>query len=176
MGDFNKAVTFTLSKEGVFSNDKADAGGRTKFGITEAELIAQQKAGRFAGRRIEDLTKDEATQIYRANYWRYDGVVSDLIATKLFDIGVNMGLQAAVRIAQYAINFAGNGQHVDVDGQWGARTLTALNVLAMLDSLKLYKAMTLYQAQRYVDIVLGNHSQLVFIDGWIARAGSRPPS
>lgn len=177
MNGFEYAVQFVLENEGVFSNDAADRGGRTKFGITEHELIAYQKrTGRFAGVDIRDLAREQAIDIYRDNYWRFvEPIRSRMIATKLFDFCVNMGQEAAAEIAQKALNFVGVG--VKVDGLWGPGTRDAINTFTGTDRqrrLLLLKSLVLFAASRYTAIVFGNHSQLTFIDGWIVRLGKRP--
>ncbi len=175
MSFFDYAVQYTLESEGVFSNDRNDRGGKTKYGITEGTLREyQRKDGKLRGITIEELTRGEAIQIYKAVYWRFDGLVSRMIATKLFDMGVNFGLGQAVKIAQSALTFIGHP--VTVDGLWGSQTRTALNVVSRnrFARLMLFKAMVYFAAQRYVLIVAGNESQLDFIDGWLARAARRP--
>lgn len=174
MSRFEPAVEFTLASEGVFSDHPYDNGGATKYGITHGTLKTyQRKTGRLAGRHIRDLTVGEATSIYRELYWRYDGVQSQMLATKLFDIGVNFGVTVAVQIAQHALNFIALGPQdkVEVDGLWGPKTLRAIN---NAPPLRLFKAIVLFQAKGYVDIVMHRPTQLEFVDGWITRAGKRP--
>lgn len=182
---FDNAVLHTLAHEGIFSNDANDRGGKTKYGITHGTLKTyQNKTGRLPGRRIEDLTRSEAIDIYKALYWRYDGVASQMIATKLFDIGVNTGLTVVVRIVQQAINFHPRVRQiatrtvapVDVDGLWGPATLNAINALSRSDTDRhmLFQAMALFQAKRYCDIVTANPTQLDFIGGWLKRAAAKP--
>jgi lysozyme family protein len=170
MATFDPAVEFTLASEGVLSDHPDDRGGRTKFGITEGTLRTYQvKFNLLRGRRIDDLTRDEAVRIYRALYWRYDNVDSQRIATKLFDVGVNAGLTAAVAVAQAALVFV--GVPVTVDGLWGPQTLGALN---RADEDRLFSAMVLYQADYYVDITMNRPQNLSFIRGWLIRAAKKP--
>lgn len=174
MVTFEKAVDFTLASEGVFSDHPNDRGGATKYGITHGTLKTyQSKTGRLLGRQIRGLSVAEAKEIYRALYWRYDGIASQVIATKLFDIGVNFGLTVGVRIVQHALNFIsiGPSDRVEADGLWGPRTLRAIN---NAPTLRLFKAIVLFQAKSYVDLVFHRPTQLDFIDGWITRAGKRP--
>ena len=185
MGKFDNAVLHTLGLEGVFSDDANDRGGATRFGITHGTLaIYQQKFQKLQGRNIRSLTREEAIDIYRALYWRYDDIHSPMIATELFDIGVNGGLTTATLIAQRAVNFhpkvrqiAGRQvQPLVVDGLWGPSTRDAINALSVTkaDRLLLFKALVLFQAKRYCEIVIGNPTQLDFIDGWLRRAALRP--
>jgi lysozyme family protein len=174
---FDYAVQHTLAAEGVFSDDKNDRGGRTKYGISTPTLATyQRKFQRLVDRDVATLTKSEAIEIYRAMFWRYDGLISRMIATELFDIGVNRGLTTAVLIMQRAINFHPSSLAVTEDGLWGPGTLAAINTLCVGNEsrLLLFKAMVYFQARSYVAIVENNPSQLDFFDGWITRAAERP--
>lgn len=170
MARFETAVEFTLASEGVLSDHPSDRGGRTKYGITEATFRTyQEKFNVMRGVLIDDLTRAQAIVIYRALYWRYDAVNSGVIGTKLFDIGVNCGLTAAVAIVQAALVLS--GVPVDVDGLWGPKTLAALN---RADEDRLFSAMVLYQADYYVDITFARPANLAFIRGWLVRAAKKP--
>lgn len=66
--NFQAAMTLVLREEGGYSNNPADPGRATNFGITLATLSA------FRGHQVTDadvkaLTLGEAMTIYRANYW-----------------------------------------------------------------------------------------------------------
>lgn len=174
MGNFDRAVAFTLEREGVLSNDKNDRGGITKFGIIAPTLRAYQaKTGKLAGRTVPTLTREEAIEIYRVLYWRYDAITDDRIATKLFDYGVNVGLTQAVLFAQRAA-FTLN-RAVVIDGLWGPSTLNVINQLAAEHGWRRVLDAMLYHAARfYVGLVDVNRTQLDFIGGWLSRATLRP--
>lgn len=177
MTNFDYAVQYSLENEGVLSNDRNDRGGLTKYGITWDTLRAYQNKypGSLRGRDVASLTRDDAITIYRALYWRYDDLTSRRIATKLFDLGINFGLTEAVRIAQNACRATG-GLLIEADGLWGPATRAALNSGSQYPAgrLLLFKGMVLFAGKRYVDIALADHSQIDFIDGWLARAAKRP--
>ena len=177
MAVFEKAVIATLAAEGVLSNDKHDKGGITAWGITGETLdVYRRKTGLLAHVQVATLSRDEAVAIYRALYWRYDMVNSQFIATKMFDLGVNVGLTQAQLFVQRAINFIG-GPQIAEDGMWGAATLERLNVIGSMKvtALAWFKALVYFGAVFYVGLVAKNHTQSDFIDGWLTRLCTRPP-
>jgi lysozyme family protein len=108
---FDSAVEFVLSHEGGLVNDVHDPGGLTRYGIS-------QRA--YPDLDIRNLTKDDAMQIYRTDYWdrcRCDELPAGL-AILLFDSAVNQGPTAAIRMLQQALR-------VSADGVIGPVTLAA---------------------------------------------------
>jgi lysozyme family protein len=163
MSDFSAAVEYTLAVEGGFVNNPLDKGGATNFGITASEL------SRYLGREVtvdevQNLPRQTAISVYEKFYWtplRLGEVQSQMIATAIFDIGVNRGQMAAGRYAQAAA-----GLKV-IDGIIGGATIAALNstdekkfIVKFLHSVK----------TGYVNICKSNESQLEFLDGWLERA------
>ena len=155
---FDSSIAYVLANEGIDSNDPADRGGRTRFGITDHEAAAH-------GLDVVTLTLDQAKAIYRADYWVFDAIADRRVATKLLDMAINMGVGTAVRLAQIAVG-------VKVDGVLGPVTVVAINGTSpetMLASL------VEAAVRRYIEIVLRDHSQLVFLRGWASRATKTPP-
>ncbi len=64
MGDFDKALDFTLSWEGGYSNDPVDPGGETNFGISKRA---------YPNVDIKALTRESASAIYERDYWKGGG-------------------------------------------------------------------------------------------------------
>lgn len=161
-----------LAKEGSYSNDPNDPGGETKWGITKITAMA---AGYL--RPMEDLTRDQAKQIYTKQYWVNPGFdkldrTSSAIASELFDTSVNMGVQTAIRYLQRGLTALG-ANDLTVDGQLGPRTLTALEeyldrrggqgetvMLRILNSL---------QGASYVTQSEQNPAVRGFVFGWFAN-------
>ena len=114
--------------------------------------------------RVKKLSVKDAEEIYRNEYWKFDGIRDQPIATKLFDMSVNMGVGTAVKMLQRILG-------VDVDGIFGTRTLDAVNGddpdILMLD---------LVQAciNRYEAIIKNDPTQERFRKGWMRRAKSMP--
>lgn len=61
---FGSIFEYILSVEGGYSNDKADKGGKTKYGIIEVEA---RKYG-YQG-DMKNLTKEIAEDIYKNKYY-----------------------------------------------------------------------------------------------------------
>lgn len=123
-----------LRSEGGFANRsrKADPGGPTNLGITQATLSAWR--GRpVSVQEVKQLRREEALQIYKAHYW--DSVRGDDLARGLdyavFDFAVNSGSARAVKTLQKILS-------VKADGIVGLITLGAIKrhaVDALIDKL-----------------------------------------
>lgn len=157
MARFEDAIRYVLENEGVDSDHPADTGGRTRYGITEATAKAH-------GLDVRTITLEQATTIYRARYWNFDYVRDQRLATKCFDIVVNMGVAGGVKVIQRALG-------VTEDGIFGAKTLVALHSIPTDEALE---RISCALADRYVDICITNKSQWVFLKGWLRRAIRRP--
>jgi len=111
---FDTAVQFVLEAEGDYSNNPADPGGETKYGISKKS---------YPRINIKALTLDRAKEIYREDYWNKTGAkiqdISPKMAILLFDTAVNMGVSTAIRLMQRAL-------HVKEDGVIGPVTRSAL--------------------------------------------------
>src|SRR5580698_6446146 len=112
MADFASAIQTVLANEGALSNNVSDPGGLTKYGIS-------QKA--YPSLDIANLTLPMAEKIYQTDYWRYDTVNSQPIATKLLDMSVNLGLRKTTELLQKAL--VSTGLSIAVDGILGPNTL-----------------------------------------------------
>lgn len=114
---FDAAVGEVLRHEGGYVNDPRDPGGETRWGISKRS---------YPTLVIADLTREDAIAIYRRDYWdrlRCDELPPAL-ALVVFDTGVNMGRERAVRLLQQALG-------VTVDGVLGPKTLSACALAAL---------------------------------------------
>ncbi|MFQ5479794.1 MAG: glycoside hydrolase family 108 protein [Thermodesulfobacteriota bacterium] len=84
MSDFDRAMEFVFKWEGGYVYDARDPGGETKWGISRRTYPTLD---------IKDLTKQEAEDIYRHDYWEKLGCDNLLWPVNLvvFDTAVNMG-------------------------------------------------------------------------------------
>ena len=171
MADFKKALLIVLNFEGDYSNDTADRGGATRYGITETEARDFGYTG-----SMTELPATLAEAIYKTNYWnpnKGDAINNQSVATELFDISVNQGTGTAARFLQAALNYLNrpNSGRDDIpeDGAIGPVTVTAINNLSQSDSDALIKLLNIQQGARYIDIIKKDISQRVFIRGWIKR-------
>jgi len=80
-----------LEHEGGYSNDPRDAGGETRYGISKRA---------YPKLDIKNLTKREAIEIYRKDYW--DAMKCDSLPEQIrlmvFDCAVNQGVGASSKI------------------------------------------------------------------------------
>lgn len=139
---FDQCLAVVLDKEGGFSDHPQDRGGPTNMGITWKALADWKgidAAGLSADGRekllsdLTALTRREAAEIYRANYWlpMRCGDLPGPVALMLFDFGVNAGPRTAVKVLQRVVG-------VTDDGSVGPITLSAVRAadpLKLLDQL-----------------------------------------
>ena len=101
MCDFNKAVKFTLLREGFISNDPQETGKLTIFGISSKwwpEEVKQLKILIDKGKIAE--AKERAINFFYREYWiKADCHTMDLpFAMVVFDTAVNSGVSKAKEI------------------------------------------------------------------------------
>ena len=182
MDNFSIAHKFTLSWEGGESDDAADSGGFTKFGVSTAFLtdIASTQAGRdvlnsmgvilpVTRNTIRSLTETQAAGLFRWQMW--NTLSLDLIplrpAIVLYDAAVNSGPRQSVKFAQRGYNACVTyGQPLDVDGIMGPATRKAMQ---QADTEKIIMSMLDQREQFYRDLVAAKPSQEVFLKGWLNR-------
>jgi lysozyme family protein len=154
MALFDPAVNETLKWEGGLVEDPFDPGGLTNFGITQKD---------HPGVDIRNLTVDQAKAIYREGYWKdwHGQILSQSVANKVFDFGVNAGVGTATKVVQAALG-------LPQDGVFGPNTLLEVNKRgdAFLVPLKV-KLIEHYQA-----VVQAKPETIKFLAGWIRRANS----
>lgn len=102
MNNFETAVNLTLEKEGILSDHKDDAGGLTKYGISQAA---------YPGLDIASLTKADAIAIYKRDYWNKAQCeeIPYPLDIMLFDTAVNHGVTKAVKILQESLGITADG-------------------------------------------------------------------
>lgn len=155
-GNFDRCLEVVLAQEGGFTMDSQDPGGATNLGITIGEL----KRWRHADVSVDDvknLTKDEAREIYRTNYWnvmKCDQLPAGVDLT-VFDFGVNAGTSRSVKMLQEIIA-------VKEDGSVGPTTIAAAEVP---DPKEIIHTM----AQRRLDYYRGLSTWDHFGRGWTNR-------
>ena len=153
------------SKNGGLTDDPADPGGLTKFGICQRDHPTVD---------IRALTLAGAIAILTDEYWSCAGLNDNCVAAKFIDLAVNLegtGKQgAAVKILQGAIDMQ-FPDSLREDGVYGPFTESQANrcnpasLLMAMDSL----ACSWYRAD------VACHPNLAkYLDGWLARARRIP--
>lgn len=166
MASFETALPWVLRHEGGWSDDPLDRGGATMYGIT---LAVAQRHGIPDALALRGITPQQAADIYRKDYWRFDGIVNQNVATKVFDIAVNCGLSTAVKMLQKAVGMAGH--FTTVDGDLGPKTLEAVNACHVYTLMSLLVSLQRSHYQRIVD---RSPEQIRFLKGWMRRADEVP--
>lgn len=164
-----------IGREGRFSNNPADPGGATMWGITERVARANGYNG-----AMNTLPRQTAKDIYFSQYVRKPGFaaimpISEAIAEELVDTGVNMGPPVASIMLQRSLN-ALNNQGRDyadlkVDGDVGPATIAALKAYLAKRGKEgeavLLRALNALQGERYIGIAEGRQASEAFLYGWL---------
>jgi lysozyme family protein len=157
---FEAIIGQTLSHEGDYSNNSIDSGGETKYGISKRS---------YPDLDIKNLTLNCAKVIYKRDFWdnqEYNQIEDIALASKVFDLGVNIGTTNAVILLQRALE-ANGFKTLEDDGKFGQATAEALR---NADAKKVLIALRSEAAGYYRRLVTANQSQKVFLKGWLNRA------
>lgn len=174
---FAAAFDELLGIEGDYSDDPADSGGATRWGITEAVARAHGYTG-----PMSRLPLAIAKEIYRARYWdaqQLDAIamLSRPIAEEIFDTGVNCGIDRAGEFLQAALNVL-NRRGRDfpdliVDGRIGNKTVEALGTFLALrkqaGETVLLRALNCQQGAFYIDLAERREKDERFVFGWFLQ-------
>lgn len=174
---FGDAISELLGIEGDYSDDPADSGGNTRFGITEA--VARRHG--YTG-PMRTLPVSLAKGIYRADYWDAQNLnavamFSRRIALEMFDTGVNMGISQAGEFLQMSLN-AFNRQatdypDVEVDGEIGQATINALAAFIRRrgkdGETVLLRALNALQGAAYIELAERREKDERFVFGWFLQ-------
>lgn len=146
--DFDKAFEAIMEWEGGYVFDSNDPGGETKFGICKRS---------YPNLDIKNLTKQQAKEIYKMDYW--DAVsadkLPDSIKLMVFDCAVNQGCPFAKITLQKALG-------VTRDGIIGPKTLAAFEDVS---EYMLIKKITAYRLERYMALKHWSY----YSKGWMKR-------
>lgn len=156
---FQRAVEVVLGHEGGYVNDPRDPGGETKYGISKRS---------YPSLDIANLTREDAIAIYYRDWWQrygYGRLQDDVVATKVFDMAVNMGPATAHRLLQEALVFL--SYSIAVDGILGPQTIGAAN---KADPKRLLQVLRWLAAHYYYRIAAQRPQSQAFLIGWLRRA------
>lgn len=152
MSYFEQCLAFTLKWEGGLSDHVSDAGGLTKYGISQRS---------YPRLDIINLTLEKAKLIYLRDYFEpiNGNNLPDPVALVMFDMAVHSGARTAAITLQRVLNVA-------KDGIIGPKTIQAVQrknpiqlALEVLDA----------RINHLCRLVSHNPSQLAFLYGWMRR-------
>ncbi|MEW4467925.1 glycosyl hydrolase 108 family protein [Parasphingorhabdus sp. JC815] len=175
--DIDKLIDDVIAVEGDYSNHPADRGGPTRWGITMA--VARRHG--YEG-DMQLFPYEDAAAIYKRTYWlrpRFDKIaeLAPMLASELFDTGINMGAGIATGFLQRALNALNrNGKDfgdIAVDRKIGPQTLSALdqflNKRGDSGEAVLLKAVEALQGERYIKLAEQRPANEAFLYGWLAH-------
>lgn len=173
----DKIIDAILVAEGGYVNDASDAGGATRYGVTET--VARQN-GYYGD--MKQFPDSLARQIYKNQYYlvpKFDkvAVLSPVVAAELTDCGVNCGTGFAKGILQSALNLLNRQgkDYADIkeDGDIGTGTLTALGAFLSKRGKSgedlLLKLLCIMRGARYVEICKARIQNEDFLAGWLTN-------
>lgn len=159
-GDFKLAVQSVLSHEGAFTDNPADNGGPTNYGIT-LDTLRLYRGTDVTKDDVRSLTVVEAMDIYKKLFWdkiRGDELVNP-VAFMVFDVAVNSGVGLSIRNLQRAVG-------TTVDGVMGPKTLALTNCKSSPAVKQLLVELTTSRL-----LVMARHDDCAtFGRGWFRRA------
>ena len=156
MTDPNKQIIDAIiAKEGGFSNDSTDLGGRTDKGISE-----RAHPDAWSDNKITD---EEARAIYEQKYLKHtriDQIPDHHLRHHVADFAVNSGPFIAIQKLQIVLR-------VTVDGVIGPETLAAIQ---KVHPEAINNGLVAERVKLIGRIVVKNPSQLKFLNGWLERS------
>jgi lysozyme family protein len=181
MSSFDLAIPIILKHEGGYVNHPKDPGGATNFGIS---LRFLEKVGDLDNDGwldgdldhdgdvdiddIRAMTETQAKSFYFDHFWdnnQYHLISSQSLATKVFDMTVNMGSRQSHKLLQRTLRAF--GRPLNDDGIIGKKSLFAINQTDPYCLLAAYKC----QCEGFYRLLVAEKPQTRsdFIDGWLNR-------
>ena len=158
--DFQKAVAPLLLAEGGYSDSASDAGGITRYGISEKS---------YPHLDISSLTVSDAAAILKCDFWDFYGMgnLNDQnLANHVFLLFINTDPKDAAKVVQNAL--CSYGTPVKIDGNFGPATRQAINSASSPPALLAY--LRLEECRFYLGLADHFPAQRPNFRGWIRRA------
>ena len=161
------ALPEVLEFEGSqFTDNSNDAGGPTRYGITQTDYNVHLKASGLPWQSVEFITMQQVDNIYYNMYWSpiHGDDLPFPIDWITFDAGVNMGIQTAINMLEQAINFP-------EDSSITPALLNAIksDCSTLVGTHALKEKELSERLNRYNDIVAQHANDQEFLQGWINR-------
>lgn len=183
MTNFEKCQQFVLKWEGGLTDDAADSGGLTNWGVSWAYLKDMEKSrpsvlrdilgsSMVTRQTIRNLTQAQAGALFKFSFWDPFQLDDQPLAVALcaYDMNVNHGSRNAMKIVQRAANLMQSVMpKLSVDGVFGPKTRSAMRLLNCPNGI----AALANKRQAFYDAIVANRpSQKVFLKGWTRRCNA----
>ncbi|MBW8320627.1 MAG: hypothetical protein K0M49_02400 [Arenimonas sp.] len=143
---FSICHNITETWEGGWSDHKADPGGKTMYGITEAVYHGWLKVRGLPLRPVRNISRSEARSIYREQYWKPTAEAFALfpgVDLAVYDAAVNSGVSRGIKWLKASVG--SNDHSVTVKRICRAR-------LSFMQSLKIWQSFGRGWGRRVADI------------------------
>lgn len=142
---FGVCHPITAAWEGGWSDHKADPGGKTMYGVTQAKFTEMLKKWGKPNRSVRTITMPEALRIYREEYWLKCGApkLHPGVDLAVYDASVNSGVSRGKKWLKASV---GSSDHTEtVKKICRAR-------LSFMQSLKIWRSFGNGWGRRVADI------------------------
>lgn len=173
---FESAVKVVMDHEDKTGKGKItkDSGGVTKYGISLRFLklagLDLNMDGVIDAYDILSLSPEKSKEVYKEYWWdkyKYNNIDDLSVATKIFDLSVNMGPVQAHKIAQRALNNLTPNNPYSVNGILGPKTLLAIN---SSNPMHLLASIKKEASKYYIHLSEIKPEFRKELNGWLTRA------
>jgi lysozyme family protein len=182
---FERAIPYVLKNEGKLSKNKADRGGNTNYGISYKYLVYVSSKNKRLFKEVDlnnnkiideydiyHMTEKEACDIYLKEWWQkygYGKIDYQPLATKLFDMSVNMGPNRPLVFLRDICKgcITSNSPHVS---DYAA---AVINNLSVQEKERIIDKLIITSIDFYKCLAKRRPSQEIFLKGWVRRAKQR---
>jgi peptidoglycan LD-endopeptidase CwlK len=142
---FERAQAIVKIYEGGFTDNPADPGGPTNWGITHTTLAQWRGVTSVTAAQVEAMSYEEAKEIYFARYWSRMkcGAMPGPLALAVYNVGLHSGTKTGATFLQEALNAQGAG--LEADGDIGPLTLAKISRFDL--GRTLVRVLDLYEAR-----------------------------
>lgn len=190
--NFKKSFKIVMGHEGVYSNDKFDAGKETFYGISRVyypdwngwKIVDKLKTkGYFSKKSTKNINisnevglLDEVRDFYYQVYWlgmKCDKMTNKL-AFELFEQSINLGHERTIIHLQKVLNSLNHnnilGENVKTTGIFGNIT-EKMTIKALSNGLEdaLVNGLNALQGVHYINVTKTNENKKRYVNGWLLK-------
>lgn len=164
----SEMIERVLIREGrdTYTDDPSDAGGPTRWGITQGAL-AKWRGRPVSAADVAALGRSEAVAIYRHDYMApFDTIEDPSLLELIFDFGVNHGVGTAATALQTVLQRI--GYYTDtIDGDFGELSREAL--AKVQNDAALFYAVKCERLEAYMRYAGRKPANVIYLGGWANR-------